>query len=105
MYQMQEAQPPNGPTEDRHQKPVQLQQIKQQQQEEEQGWEDQRSVDGIELEKKQQAARQRASKFSEEQIIAILKEAQSKTIKTVCVKHDISEEIFDVWKKKYGHLA
>ena len=55
--------------------------------------------------KKEQAARQRASRFSEEQIIAILKEAQAGTAKTVCAKHDISEEIFVAWKKKYGHLA
>ena len=105
MSQMQKGQRPNGPTEDQHQKPMQLQQIKQQQQEEEQAEDDAGSVADIEREKTKQKERQRASKFDKEQIIAILKEAQSGTIAAVCVNHGISEEIFDAWKKKYGHLA
>jgi hypothetical protein len=57
----------------------------------------------VEREKKEQIERQRASKFSEEQIIAILKEAQVGTAEAVCAKHGISEKILETWKKRYGH--
>jgi putative transposase len=45
------------------------------------------------------------SRFSEEQIIAILREqeAGAKTVE-VCRKHGISEAIFYKWKAKYGGM-
>ena len=47
----------------------------------------------------------RKSRFSEEQIIAILKE-QAAGMKTaeVCHRHDISQPTFYSWKSKYGGL-
>lgn len=43
------------------------------------------------------------SRFSEEQIIGILREAQSGGgVKTVCAKHNISEPTYYTWKRKYG---
>jgi putative transposase len=45
------------------------------------------------------------SRFSEEQIIAILREqeAGAKTVE-VCRKHGISDATFGKWKAKYGVL-
>ncbi len=47
----------------------------------------------------------RRSRFSEEQIIAILKEqeAGAKTV-DVCRKHGISDATFYKWKSKYGGM-
>jgi len=43
------------------------------------------------------------SKFSEEQIIGILREAEGDTpVKTVCARHNISEATFYKWRAKYG---
>lgn len=44
------------------------------------------------------------SKFSEEKIVAILKEAQTGTanVQEVCRKHGISGNTFYLWKKKYN---
>ena len=43
------------------------------------------------------------SRFSEEQIIGILREAQSGGgVKAVCAKHNISEPTYYTWKRKYG---
>jgi putative transposase len=43
------------------------------------------------------------SRFSEEQIIGILREAQGgSTVKTVCAKHNVSEPTYYTWKRKYG---
>ncbi len=45
------------------------------------------------------------SRFSEEQIIGILKEAEGETsVKVVCAKHNVSEATFYAWKKKYGGM-
>jgi putative transposase len=45
------------------------------------------------------------SKFSEEQIIGILREAEGETpVKAVCAKHNLSEATFYKWRSKYGGL-
>ena len=45
----------------------------------------------------------RKSKFSEEQIIGILREAEGETpIKAVCARHNISEPAFYKWRRKFG---
>lgn len=45
------------------------------------------------------------SRFSEEQIIGILREGNSaETVKSVCAKHNISEATYYAWKKKYGGM-
>jgi putative transposase len=45
-------------------------------------------------------------RFSEEQIVAILREgsAGGKTIGEVCRKHAISEPTFYVWRRRYGSM-
>ncbi|PAV24884.1 IS3 family transposase, partial [Tamilnaduibacter salinus] len=44
-------------------------------------------------------------RFSEEQIIGILKEAEAGlTVKELCRKHNISDATFYTWRKKYGGL-
>ena len=43
------------------------------------------------------------SRFNEEQIIGILREAKGQeTVKTVCAKHNISEAAFYAWRRKHG---
>jgi len=45
------------------------------------------------------------SRFSEEQIIGILKEAEGESsVKVISAKHNISEATFYAWKKKYGGM-
>jgi len=45
------------------------------------------------------------SKFSEEQIIGILREAAGDTpVKAMCARHNISEATFYKWRAKYGGL-
>jgi putative transposase len=47
----------------------------------------------------------RKSKFSEEQIIAILREAEGETpVKAVCAKHNLSEATFYKWRSKFGGM-
>jgi putative transposase len=47
----------------------------------------------------------RKSKFNEEQIIGILREAEGETpVKAVCAKHNLSEATFYKWRAKYGGL-
>jgi putative transposase len=42
------------------------------------------------------------SRFSEEQIIAVLKEAEATTVKGACAKYNISDATYYNWKRKYG---
>jgi len=45
------------------------------------------------------------SRYSEEQVIGILREGDSGTpVKTVCAKHNISEATYYAWKRKYGGM-
>ncbi len=45
------------------------------------------------------------SRFSEEQIIGILKEAESGgTTKAVCAKYNINDGMLYAWKRKYGGM-
>lgn len=45
------------------------------------------------------------SRFNEEQIIGILREADGQSsIKSVCAKHNVSEATFYTWKKKYSGM-
>lgn len=45
------------------------------------------------------------SRFSEEQIIGILRESGGEsTVKSVCAKHNISEATLYNWKRKYGGM-
>ena len=47
----------------------------------------------------------RKSKFSEHQIIAILKAVEvGRTVKDVCREHEISEATYYQWKSKYGGM-
>jgi putative transposase len=44
-------------------------------------------------------------RFSEEQIIAFLREAESsRSIRDVCRKHNITEQTFFRWRNKYGGM-
>ena len=44
-------------------------------------------------------------RFSEEQIIRILKEEEgSRSIREVCRKHNITEQTFYRWRNKYGGM-
>lgn len=45
------------------------------------------------------------SRFSEEEIIGILREGQANSVKSVCAKHNISEPTYYAWKKKYGGMG
>ncbi len=45
------------------------------------------------------------SKFSEHQIIAILRAVEAgRTIKDICREHEISEATYYQWKSKYGGM-
>ena len=47
----------------------------------------------------------RKSKFSEEQIIGIIREGEGDTpVKAVCARHNISEPTFYKWRAKYGGM-
>ena len=44
------------------------------------------------------------SRFSEEHIIAVLKEAEATSVKGVCAKYNISDATYYNWKHKYGGM-
>jgi putative transposase len=45
------------------------------------------------------------NRFSEEQVIGVLQEAEVETtVKAVCAKHNISEATYYTWKRKYGGM-
>jgi putative transposase len=46
------------------------------------------------------------SRYSEEQIVGILREARDgeQTVQAVCAKHNVSEPTFYKWKKKYDGM-
>ena len=44
------------------------------------------------------------SRFNEEQIIGILREAEATSVKGVCAKHNISDATYYNWKRKYGGM-
>jgi len=47
----------------------------------------------------------RKSKFSETQIIAVLKAVEAgKTVRDVCREHEISDATYYKWKTKYGGM-
>ena len=47
----------------------------------------------------------RKSRFTEHQIIAILKEVeQGRAVKDVCREHSVSEATYYQWKSKYGGM-
>ena len=48
----------------------------------------------------------KSSRFTETQIIAILKEADAgKLVKDICRQHGISDATYYNWKSKYGGMA
>jgi putative transposase len=46
-------------------------------------------------------------RFSEEQIVGILREAQTgtKTVEQICREHGVSQNTYYVWKRKYGAMG
>ena len=47
----------------------------------------------------------RKSKYSEQQIIAILKAVEAgRTVRDVCREHEVSEATYYQWKSKYGGM-
>lgn len=47
----------------------------------------------------------RKSQFSEEQMVAILREADATTVAAAARKHKVSEQTSYAWRKHFGELA
>jgi len=46
----------------------------------------------------------RQSRFSEEQMVAILREADREPVSAVAKRHGVSEQAIYVWRKRFGAL-
>ena len=46
----------------------------------------------------------RQSRFTEEQIVAIIREADRDQVSAVAKRHRISEQTFYTWRKRFGSL-
>ena len=44
----------------------------------------------------------RKSRFSDEQIVAILREVDANPVGTVAMKHGVSEQAIYTWRKRFG---
>jgi len=44
------------------------------------------------------------SRFTEEQIVTILREGRGMKVREVCAKHNVSEATYYAWRKKYGEM-
>lgn len=44
------------------------------------------------------------SRFSEEQVVVILREGAGMKVREVCSKYNISEQTYYKWKRKYGGM-
>jgi putative transposase len=46
-------------------------------------------------------------RFTEEQIVAILREGEvgQKTVEQICREHSVSQPTYYAWKRKYGSMA
>jgi putative transposase len=70
-------------------------------------WPDTEKLDVAKVEfcaKNERQNEMKRSRFSEEQIIGILKEAEAEPVKTVCARHNVSQGTYYQWKNKYGGM-
>jgi putative transposase len=56
------------------------------------------------LELIRKARTMKKSRFSEEQVVNILREGRGIKPRELCAKHNISEPTYYAWKKKYGEM-